>query len=124
MSCSNFDQSNNDLVPQVRWSSDETSGGGEAKKYSYKLCQFSPIERRYRKHFSTTIPEYHTHYLALSTKKKPEPPKLEVKIQNIKNEKKYNDDDDDEDDEEEDELENKEPADLGMDDIFGGNTSD
>ena len=62
--------------------------------------------------------------LALSTKKKPEPPKLEVKIQNIKNEKKYNDDDDDEDDEDEDELENKEPTDLGMDDIFGGNTSD
>lgn len=61
---------------------------------------------------------------ALSTKKKPEPPKLEVKIQNIKNEKKYNDDDDDEDDEDEYELENKEPTDLGMDDIFGGNTSD
>ena len=64
------------------------------------------------------------YFIALSTKKKPEPPKLEVKIQNIKNEKKYNDDDDDEDDEDEDELENKEPTDLGMDDIFGGNTSD
>jgi len=64
------------------------------------------------------------YFKALSTKKKPEPPKLEVKIQNIKNEKKYNDDDDDEDDEDEYELENKEPTDLGMDDIFGGNTSD